>query len=131
MIEFDIDDVHFNFRTSAIVISHDEKRILMTTKKDMNYYTLPGGRVQGGEDTSETIRRRFKEDMIYKVMGGVGDGIGNLMLSCLNCFPATFEEYKRDKEKLKKFKEMLDAGLITQEDYEFMQELNVRTIYES
>ena len=63
MIEFDIDDVHFNFRTSAIVISHDEKRILMTTKKDMNYYTLPGGRVQGGEDTSETIRRRFKEEL--------------------------------------------------------------------
>jgi 8-oxo-dGTP pyrophosphatase MutT (NUDIX family) len=63
MIEFDIDDVHFNFRTSAIVISHDEKRILMTTKKDMNYYTLPGGRVQGGEDTSEAIRRRFKEEL--------------------------------------------------------------------
>lgn len=46
--------------------------------------------------------RRFKEDMIYKVMGGVGDGIGNLMLSCLNCFPATFEEYKSDKEKYKR-----------------------------
>ena len=46
--------------------------------------------------------KRFKEDMIYKVMGGVGDGIGNLILSCLDCFPVSFEQYKEDKEKYKK-----------------------------
>lgn len=63
MIEFDVDEVHFNFRASAIVLSHDGKRILMTTKKDMNYYILPGGRVHGGEDTSQTIRRKFREEL--------------------------------------------------------------------
>ena len=63
MVEFDVDNVHFNFRTSAIALSHDGKRILMTTKKDMNYYTLPGGRVNGGEDTSQTIRRKFREEL--------------------------------------------------------------------
>ncbi len=46
-------------------------------------------------------QKRFNEDMIYKVMGGVGDGIGNLILACLNCFPDTYEEYLTDKLKYK------------------------------
>ena len=45
MVEFDVDNVHFNFRTSAIALSHDGKRILMTTKKErlirMEYQARP------------------------------------------------------------------------------------------
>ena len=53
---------------------------------------------------------RFKEDVIYKVMGGVGDGVGNLILECLNCFPDSFEEYLENKNK---YKTLLKSKMIS------------------
>lgn len=44
---------------------------------------------------------RFENDLIFKVMGGVGDGIGQLLFSCLEVFPLKYDEYILNKEKYK------------------------------
>lgn len=44
---------------------------------------------------------RFKKDYIFKVMGGTGDGIGKLLLACLDCFPDEYSVYQADKAKYK------------------------------
>ena len=52
---------------------------------------------------------RFRKDMIFKVMGGIGDGIGQILLSCLECFPDDYATYQSDKTK---YKELLKPRMI-------------------
>lgn len=52
---------------------------------------------------------RFKNDKIFKVMGGVGDGIGELIRSCLDCFPDDYSVYKSAKDE---YKQLLKAKMI-------------------
>ena len=44
---------------------------------------------------------RFESDKIFKVMGGIGDGVGTLILDCLNVFPDDYSIYETDKVKYK------------------------------
>ena len=49
--------------------------------------------------------KRFKNDSIFQAM----NGLGQLIVDCINSFPQTFEEYKKDKAK---YKELLKPSMI-------------------
>lgn len=55
------EDYRLNVRAAAIII-HDNK-ILVHKDANSNYYALIGGRVELGEDSTQTIKREILEEM--------------------------------------------------------------------
>lgn len=58
----------FSFRTAGIAI-HNNKLLVHRTS-DMNFWALPGGRVEMGEKTSDTLVREMKEETGWTVKVG-------------------------------------------------------------
>lgn len=60
-LTLDIEEQKLNIR-SAVIIVHNNK---ILTHKDINneYYCLPGGRVQIGENSEKTAKREIKEEL--------------------------------------------------------------------
>ena len=60
-LTIEVDDYKLNIRTAGIII-HENK---ILTHRDVNkdYYCLPGGRVQIGENSEETIKRELNEEL--------------------------------------------------------------------
>ena len=84
----------------------------VTAKKDVIDQNGDTHSVKGGEKKWQVFlygMKRFQTDPIYKVMGGVGDGVGTLLYSCLDCFPEKFDEYELDKEK---YKQLLKSNML-------------------
>lgn len=53
----------FNFRVAAIIFDEDRSHILIHKKKFNDFWMLPGGRVQFGEDTLNGIKREIDEEI--------------------------------------------------------------------
>ena len=62
-ILFDVDGVLFSYRVGGVLIK--DNQVLLT--KGGNDYSLPGGHVQIGETSSETVVREFKEETSFDV----------------------------------------------------------------
>jgi ADP-ribose pyrophosphatase YjhB (NUDIX family) len=60
-VVFKIDDKKFNFRSVGVIINNN--RILLHCIDNNPYWSLPGGRVEIGEATSETVIREMKEEI--------------------------------------------------------------------
>lgn len=76
----------------------------LTDKKDVIDRNGDTHSIKGGDKRWQLFLygvERFKEDRIFKVMGGVGDGVGELIYSCLDCYPDTFSEYEANKDECK------------------------------
>ena len=60
-LSLDIEEYKLNIRTGAVII-HNNK---VLTHRDINkdHYCLPGGRVEIGESSKETIKREIKEEL--------------------------------------------------------------------
>lgn len=60
-LSLDIEEYKLNIRTGAVII-HNNK---VLTHRDINkdHYCLPGGRVEIGESSEETIKREIKEEL--------------------------------------------------------------------
>lgn len=68
--------------------------------------------IKGGEKKWQVFLYsidRFQKDIVFKVMGGIGDGVGEILYSCLECFPEKYELYQEDKIKSK---ELLKSKMI-------------------
>ena len=101
----------------AIEYDDDTKALLSDVKKAD---ALSGAR--GNSFMQQSVARGFQAagengeatNMVFMGMGmnAVGGAMGNLQQ------PVTQKQEEDSIEKLKKFKEMLDNGLITQEDYD-------------
>ncbi len=61
MISFRINSHRFHLRAAAIVLEHDH--LLLHKREDDNFWALPGGRVEAGEEASRTIIREFREEL--------------------------------------------------------------------
>lgn len=65
MIRFEMQGGVFNFRVAG-VLCRQGKVLLHRNEKD-GYYAFPGGRVEPFEDTEESLRREFREEMAQPV----------------------------------------------------------------
>lgn len=67
MISFDENNMKFNYRVGAIIISADKKRVLLHTIKGYDFFLLPGGRVEWLEDSESAIKRELAEELGLEV----------------------------------------------------------------
>ena len=61
MISFDVGDKRFNFKASGVAIYNG--RILLTSDENVDFWYLPGGRVEVLETTADTLRREMREEL--------------------------------------------------------------------
>ena len=60
-ISIDIGKHHLNFRVGAVIRKNNQ--ILVHKSLNIKHITLPGGRVQDGEDSIEALQREILEEM--------------------------------------------------------------------
>jgi ADP-ribose pyrophosphatase YjhB (NUDIX family) len=65
MISFDTETHRFNLRAAAIIF-HDEHVLLHRIEGD-EFWSLPGGRVEPGEDAAATVVREMQEEIGVRV----------------------------------------------------------------
>lgn len=61
MLVIEKDNNKFSFRASAIIFNKD--KVLLHKRDGYKYWILPGGRVEMGECTKESIKRELKEEL--------------------------------------------------------------------
>jgi len=61
MLSFISNDVSFQVRAAAVLV-HDHHILLHRTFGD-DFWTLPGGRVEAGEDAKSAVKREFIEEL--------------------------------------------------------------------
>jgi len=66
MLVIEKENEKFNFRVAAIILNEEGDKVLIHRKKGNNFWMLPGGRMEMGEDTSTGIQRELKEELEIK-----------------------------------------------------------------
>lgn len=60
-LTLDVEDYKLNIRSAGVII-HDNK-ILAHKNVNKDYYCLPGGRIEIGENSEQTIKREIQEEL--------------------------------------------------------------------
>ena len=63
MISFNVGTSKFNYRVAGIFIDEKNKRFLTNTAKNIDFVVLPGGRVEIGESSIESLKREMVEEL--------------------------------------------------------------------
>ena len=61
-LDFEIDNIRFNARVSAIIYNKDKTKVLLFKIIDRDYFMLPGGRIEIYEDSLNAVKREVKEE---------------------------------------------------------------------
>ena len=61
-LDFEIDNVRFNARASAIIYNKDKTKVLLFKIIDRDCFMLPGGRIEIYEDSLTAIKREINEE---------------------------------------------------------------------
>lgn len=56
-----IEEYTFNVRVAGIITNQD--KILLHKSKEDDFYALPGGRIKIGEDSKQSLKREFQEEI--------------------------------------------------------------------
>lgn len=64
-LTLDIEDYKLNIRAGGVII-HNNK-ILTHRNINKNHYCLPGGRVEIGESSEQTIKREIYEELVKEI----------------------------------------------------------------
>lgn len=64
-LTIDVEDYKLNIRAAAVIIHNNKLLTHKSTLKD--HYCLPGGRVEIGEKSEETVKRELQEELGKKV----------------------------------------------------------------
>lgn len=59
-LDFEIDNIRFNARASAIIYNKDKTKVLLFKIVDRDYFMLPGGRIEIYEDSLNADKKRNK-----------------------------------------------------------------------
>ena len=68
MISFDTASHRFNLRAVAVITTHDH--VLLHKLEGDDYWSLPGGRVEAGEDAATAVAREMREELDLAVKVG-------------------------------------------------------------
>lgn len=68
MISFDTAGHRFNFRAVAVITTHEH--VLLHKLEGDEYWSLPGGRVEAGEDAATAVAREMREELDLPVEVG-------------------------------------------------------------
>lgn len=68
MIAFDVGAQRFTFRAAAVIF--DGTRVLLHRAENDAFWSLPGGRVEGGEVAATTVVREMQEELSESVSCG-------------------------------------------------------------
>ncbi|WP_109483693.1 NUDIX domain-containing protein [Paraburkholderia sp. C35] len=68
MLSFDTDGYRFNLRAVAVITTADH--VLLHRLEGDEYWSLPGGRVEAGEDAATTVAREMREELALSVEVG-------------------------------------------------------------
>ena len=67
-LDFSFDnDYRFNARVCAIIYNFDKSKILVSSYKSRDFYTMPGGRINVYEDSQTAIEREIAEELNVKL----------------------------------------------------------------
>ena len=61
MLSFDVDGMRFNFRVAAVIA--EGGRVLLAQVEGDDFWVLPGGRAEAGENSVTTLRRELAEEL--------------------------------------------------------------------
>lgn len=63
MIVIKKDNEKFNFRVAALIFNESGSKVLIHRKDNQDFWVLPGGRVEMGEDSKKALVREIKEEL--------------------------------------------------------------------
>ena len=66
-LDFEIDNIRFNARVSAIIYNKDKTKVLLFKIIDRDYFMLPGGRIEIYEDSLNAVKREIKEETEFNL----------------------------------------------------------------
>jgi 8-oxo-dGTP pyrophosphatase MutT (NUDIX family) len=69
MISCDIAGTRFNYRGAGVFV--EDERVLLQRFSDASYWFLPGGRVEVGEASAESLRREMREELGVTIIRGL------------------------------------------------------------
>ena len=64
-LDFEIDNIRFNARASAIIYNKDKTKVLLFKIVDRDYFMLPGGRIEIYEDSLNAIKREINYAILF------------------------------------------------------------------
>lgn len=85
MISFDTDGHRFNLRAVAVILSGDH--VLLHRLDGDEYWSLPGGRIEAGEDAATAVAREMREEL------GIAVTVGRLLWIVENFFESGGRAY--------------------------------------
>ena len=103
MINFKNDNINFSVRSAGILI--DNGRVLVQRKRGDNCWALPGGRVELGEQSNETLPREFEEEI----------GVSGITVQRLLYVAETFFKFKGENHHQISFYYLLNS----QKDFKY------------
>lgn len=67
-IRFKLENFDFHSRASVIIYNEEKNKVLLFKVEDgRNFYLLPGGKIQLGEDSLSAIKREVSEEIGYSL----------------------------------------------------------------
>ena len=61
MISFDAGATHFDLRAAAVIL--DRGRVLLHRREGDSFWSLPGGRIEAGEEAAAAVVREMQEEL--------------------------------------------------------------------
>lgn len=67
MIVFESGDTRFSCRAVAVILDRDQRRVLLHRGTQEDFWSLPGGRIEIGETSIDTLVREMREEISTEI----------------------------------------------------------------
>lgn len=67
MISVEIGKMRFSCRAVAVILDRDERHVLLHRALVEDFWSMPGGRIEIGETSSDTLKREMREELSVEI----------------------------------------------------------------